>query len=289
MNEGISLQVRLDDCDVFGYVKNSAYMNYVQYALAKTLIQLGFAQDWMDDSALLWQLKTSAVEYRQAAVFGDLLHATFWLEQADVSCPAFGCEIVKSDFSGQYSVETIARTLTEWQRISKIREELVPFPQHVFSLFPRAQGKLPHQFELPVDEGKSRKYLWEKKVMQSELGPGGRILPQAIYNWLEDAVFEVFAEAGWPVKKQRIAGVFTFQKRHDTEFFNFPDTGATIQIVSHLLNVREARATWLQEVLVMPEQNLCVLNYSTEIFVDRHGHPSPPSPMMLKDIQALDL
>lgn len=285
MNQGIPLQIRPDDCDAFGHVKNSVYLDYVQYALAKTMIQLGFAQDWMDDSELLWLLKTAAVEYRQPAVFGELLHAVLWLEQSDLSYPAFGCEIVKSDFSGQHNVETVARVLTEWQRVSKSNGELMPLPQHTLSLFPRAKGGLPRQFELPSNEGKSRQYIWEHKVMQSEVGPGGRIVPQAIYNWLEDAVFDASAEAGWPAQKQREAGAFNFQQRHDTEIFNFPDAGETVQVVSRLLNIRESRATWLQEVLVLPEQNLCVLDYSTEIFVDAYGNPTTLPPMMLKDIQ----
>ena len=285
MDQGISLQVRPDDCDAFGHVKNSAYMDYVQYALAKTMIQLGFAQDWMDDSDLLWLLKTVAVEYRQAAVFGDLLHANLWLEEADLSYPAFGCEIIKSDFSGQHNVETVARVLTEWQRISKTSGELIALPKHTLSLFPRNQGELPRKFELPTDEGHSRQYIREQKIMQSELGPGGRISPQAIYTWLEDAVFEAAAEAGWPLKKQRNAGTFNFQQRHDTEIFHFPDVGETIRISSRLLNVRESRATWLQEILVMPDENLCVLDYSTEIFVDAYGHPADPPPMMLTDMQ----
>ena len=285
MNPGIQVQVRPDDCDAFGHVKNSAYMNYVHHALAKTMIQLGFAQDWMDDSDVIWLLNTASIEYRKAAVFGDLLHVVLWLEVADLSYPAFGCEIIKSDFSGQHNVETIVRMLTHWQRLSKSSRELSPLQRHTLSLFPRTAGTLPRQFELPSDEGSSRQYAWEHKIMPSELGPGGYLLPQAIYNWLEDAVFEASAEAGWPVKKQRAAGTFNFQQRHDTEIFSFPNAGDTIRISSRLLNIRESRATWLQEILLMPEQNLGILDYSTEIFVDTYGHPTNPPPMMLKDIQ----
>ena len=109
----IPLPIRPDDCDAFGHVNNSVYSSYVQYAFAKMLIQFGLGQDWVHTRDLFWQLKTFTIEYVQPAVFGDVLHATLWLEHADPLYPHFGCEITKSDFSGQHAVQPVARIQKE--------------------------------------------------------------------------------------------------------------------------------------------------------------------------------
>ncbi len=281
----ITLQIRPDDCDASGRINNGVYINYVQYAFAQTLIQLGFAQDWMDENDILWQLKTATIEYRQAAVFGDVLHASLWLDHADPNYPKFGCEIIKSDFSGQHAVQAVARTQTEWQRISRKTGKIAPLHENALAYFPQTKGALPRPFELPANGGSAKEYTWEHKVMRSEVGTGNHARSQAIYAWLEEAMFEATAEAGWTPARRRKAGCNIFQVRHDTEFFLYPEAGDSLYINSRLMNVRKNRGIWLQEVLLCPQQTLCVLDYSTDIFVDPHGHPSPPPPEMIQDLQ----
>lgn len=283
---GIRLHIRPGDCDAFGHVNNSVYLAYIQDALAQTLGAMGFAQDWRAESNVLWQMKTITIDYRQAAVFGDMLQASLWLEYADPMHPRFGCEIIKREYPEQHAIQTIARTLTEWQRISKTTGEPTLLPSSMLNAFPRTKGSMPRSYKQPGDDETVRRYTWEHKVRRSEVGSGDYVHPQAIYTWLEEAVFEATAESGWPPEKRRKFGRYVFQRHHDTSIFRYPRAGDSIQVISRLVKTQKMQGTWLQEIILPSESVLCVRDYSTGIFVNTQGQPSSPPPQMIQDIQA---
>lgn len=191
---GIHLQVRPSDCDAFGHVNNAVYVSFIQHAMADTLAHLGFSMDWHRDGDSFWELKSVAIEYRRPAAFGDALTAYIWLEQPDQTHPAFGCEIKAA--TGEGSQQSVCRSRSVWNSVSRQSEKPFLLPESFLANFPGDAGVLPRPFDLPPDSPKFRNYYWDHNVMVSELGPNGRVHPQAVYNWLQDSVFRASEQAG---------------------------------------------------------------------------------------------
>lgn len=282
----ISLQIRPSDCDAFGHVNNAIYMSYISHAFVETLRHLESAQHWHPDSEFLWELKKSSIEYRQTAVFNDELQAKMWLEQGDQIRPIFGCEISKKGPVPEDSVQSIVRAQVIWQKLRRSTKEVVALSDSLLARFPRRNGgSSPRSFRLPPDNPDIRRYFWDHRVMRSEVGPSGHVHPQVIYNWLEEGVFDASDQAGWTPERRRQKGWFIFQMRHDTEFFFFPGYGDSIRITSRLVDIRRFRGTWIQEIHLMPREELLVRDYSTGVFVDKEGRPTSPPPEMAKEVQ----
>ncbi len=280
-----TLHIRPSDCDRFGHVNNACYISYIQHAFAETLIDTKYADDWKPDSEFFWRLTRLSIEYRQAAIFGDLLEAHTWLIDPVENQPAFGCEILKKEDGSEQTEQSVIRHQALWQRICRETCETSLINQAFLRQFPQNGGNLPRAFKLPPDNPDLKRYILEHKVMRSEVEAGGFARPQAIYNWLEEGVFDASAEAGWTPEQRLASGVLIFQMRHDTEFFAFPQNGDTIRIISRLAEVKRFRGTWLQEMLLMPQQILLLRDYSTGIFVNLEGKPTSPSKGSMRNIQ----
>jgi acyl-CoA thioester hydrolase len=283
MVSAIPLQVRPSDCDAFGHVNNAVYASFIQHALADTLAHLGFSMDWHRDGHAFWELRSLTIEYRRPAVFGDALTAHIWLEQPHQTHPTFGCEIKAATPEG--SQQSVCRSRSVWNRVSRQSEERLLLPESFLARFPRDAGVLPRAFDLPADSPKYRTYYWDLNVMVSEVGPNGRVHPQAVYNWVQESVFRASEQAGWPTERRLAAGFLTFQTRHDTEFLAFPEAGDSLRIASRVIEVRRLRGTWLHHVHRLSDGELVVREYTTGVFLDLTGRPAAPPSEMMKDLQ----
>jgi acyl-CoA thioesterase FadM len=282
-HDAVTVQVRAGDCDSNGHVNNAVYVAYVEHALAGRLAALGLMADWRGDGSHAWRLDSLSVEYRQAARFGDRLDTLLWLEVADPLRPVFACELTRPDPDG--APASVVRSRSCWQRFRRSTGEAEPVPQVVLDSFPAGAGTSVRTFQLPPDCPACRTYVWEHRVMRAELNPQGAAHPEAIYHWLEDAVFEASAEAGWPVERWLGVGMLTLQTRHDTRFHTYPRRGEAIRIASRLVDVRHWRGTWQVEVRRALDGELLVRDYSTGTFLNLEGRPTTPPPEMMQEIQ----
>ncbi len=280
------LQVRPNECDRFGHVNNAVYASYLQFALAQELARLGFAQDWGRDGSHFWMPSWLAIEYRQAARFGDELDARLWLDQPDARHPVFGLEIERrGDAPGSGRPASIVRARSAWQRLARGTGEPVSLPPSLFPDLSTDAGRLPRGFQLPPDSPGPKRYYWNHTVMRAEVGPGGHAHPQAVYQWLEEAIFDACDQSGWTLERRVATGYLVFQTRHDTEFAALPQAGDPVRITSWVVDVRRLRGTWLQEIHSLPHGDFLVRDYSTGVFLDLEGRPAAPPKAMMEEIQ----
>jgi acyl-CoA thioester hydrolase len=286
MMSKIPLHIRPSDCDQFGHVNNAVYVSFLQQSFLQMLIQLGMSPDWTRESECFWAMPSLAIEYRQAAQFGDRLAADIWLVTPDHLQPVFGVEITReAESSDAHQAQALVRAQAVWQRIARNTGKPVHLSKDVLATFPLHGGSAPRPFQTPADSQEFINYFWEHQTRRTELGPHGTVHLQTIYHWLEESVFAASAQAGWPPERRIAAGFFVLQLRHDTEVFALPEADKSIRVTSRLIDVRRFRGTWRQEIHQLPQERLLVQNYSTGIFVDQSGRPSSPSPEMMNDIQ----
>jgi acyl-CoA thioester hydrolase len=281
----IPIQIRPGDCDGFAHVNNAVYFNYIQYAFAEALSQVGYAQDWLPESEFFWGLRDFRIEYRQAVSFGDRLNARVYLLENDAQSPLFGCELFRQRLDPDSPEEICIRSQAVWKRFDRKSGNAVPLPESISEQFPQGGRKLSQLFKQPEEDPRLRLYSLQHTIIRAEIGPNGHIRPQALYNWLEEAVFAASAEAGWTPERRREIGVLIFQMRHDSEFLSFPKFGETIEIVSRLAEVRSFRGTWFQEIFLVPQKKLLARDYSTGVFVNLEGRPTAPPPGTMDNIQ----
>ena len=282
----IELQIRPSDCDMFGHVNNAVYASFIQQAISKALCFVGLSEDWTRDGDFFWQLKSFTIEYRKIAVFGDDLIANTWLVQTDRNTPSFACGIKHSETTkGTNTPQTICRSLSGWNRISRQSGEAVPIPDSIFADIPQNGGSLPRSFKLPEDNRQIKKYFWNHTVMISEISQDGHVQPDTIFDWVQESIFKASEEAGWPLERRFSMDFVTFQTRHDTEYLAFPRVGDKIQVTSSAIEVGRLRGTWYNEVHRIPQDDLLVRDYSTGVFLNLSGRPTTPPAEMMKDIQ----
>lgn len=280
----LTLPIRPDDCDSFGHVNNAVYISQFQYALATRLSQFGLAEDWLDNGEYFWQPGTLEIEYRQAAVFGDVLTAALWLSEPDSLRPVFGFEIRRSNTPSE-APQPITRARAVWQRTTRQTGDVVRLSDDLLAAFPRQGGALPRSIKLAPDPPPVNTYTRHHTVQRVELGPTGRVHLQTVYRWMEESVFAATDQGGWPPEKRLAAGFLVFQMRHATDIRELPRQGETVEITSRLFDVRRFRGTWRQEIHTTSDRRLLVCNDSTGVFVDLQGRPATPPADMMHDLQ----
>lgn len=281
----VPLQVRPGDCDSFGHVNNAVYVGFMQQALASTLSGLGLAADWQPEGEHFWQARSLCADYRYATRLGEPLEAQIWLEVANPVQPVFGCEIRTTPEGSGGAQQVKVRTRSTWVRLTREGAEPTPVPAHILSALPTQAGSAPKPFAAPPDSAQVRTYVWLHHSMRSESDPFGFVHLPAIYHWLEEAIFDASAQAGWPMERWYEQGYFVLQSRHDTLLAQYPRHGETTRVTSRLIDMRRLRGTWCVEVRSHPSNDLLVRDYSTGVFLDLAGRPASLPARIGHDIQ----
>ena len=281
----VPLQVRPGDCDSFGHVNNAVYVGYVQQAIACTLAGVGLAADWQPGGDHSWQVRSLSADYRYATCFGEPLAAHLWLENADPLQPVFGCEIRSADTDLAGVEQVKVRTRSAWVRLARAGGEPTPVPADVLVALPTQAGVAPKPFTAPSDPPNVRSYGWQRHSMRSESDPFGHVHLPAIYHWLEEAIFDASAQAGWPMERWQAEGYFVLQARHDTLFVDHPRFDENTRITSRLIDIRRLRGTWCVELRRHPSNDLLVRDYSTGVFLDLAGRPASLPARIGREIQ----
>ena len=278
----IPLQIRPSDCDSLDHVNNSAYVAYVQHAVAERLAGQGFAADWSESGPCHWAMQDLASEYRLASSFGDQLLAQVWLAEADTIRPMFGCEIVR--WNGE-DRQVVVRSQSHWQRLEAGSGQPVALPEALLSALAEDAGGGPRRFKAPGDKDGLRRYRWQHRVERAEVGLAGLAHPHVVFEWIEESVLSASAEAGWPIERCLEMDFVVFQMRHDATFFSQPSLGQALEITSRLVDVRRLRGTWQNKIRDLDDGQLLVNNYSTGVFLNLAGRPTSPPPGMMEALQ----
>jgi acyl-CoA thioesterase FadM len=282
----IPLHVRPSDCDSYGHVNNAIYVSYFEQALAGFVTARGYADDWGRDGEHYWEPELLTLEFRRPAALGEPLEGHLWLVSDHPIQPIWGFEIrAGSSNPAADATTSVFRAKGVWNRKSRKTGMPQEIPAALLAALPQAPGVLPRGFTPPPASSGVRQYQWRHRVGICEVAPHGHAHPQALYQWVEQSLFEATADAGWPLERWLAAGVFTMQTRHDTTVHSLPAVGEEICIRSRLINVRRLGGTWLLEVERSADGGLIAADYSTGVHLGLDGRPASPPPGLTREIQ----
>ncbi len=75
------LRVRHYEMDAIGHVNNAVYQHYLEHAAIEHSEHVGFTVDRYKQLGGVFVLRKVEIEYLRAAVAGDLLEITTWIEK----------------------------------------------------------------------------------------------------------------------------------------------------------------------------------------------------------------
>lgn len=274
--------------DGYGHVNNAVYLSFLQSAVAGVLGQAGYSEDWRLDSLFSWCLQNISIEYRQPAFCGDVLQVSLCLESGNELEIVLLAEITKRN--SDLDNAGIVRARIRWQRFD--RQTRLPVQIQATAL-EKLSGELiptltpPRNFDLPADNPQARQFCWSHIVKIYEVGPDRHAQPEAIFHWLETAVFDSFDQAGWQLERRLSHNFLVLQSRHDAQLFLLPKNGDRIIAVSRLVEVKRLRGSWMVDLYVENsdgKQELAIRDISTGVFLNAHGKPASPPAIILEEL-----
>lgn len=253
------VRVRAYECDAYGHVNNAVYLQYLQQA---TLDAMGTT----NDGEAFWNVRRLAVEYQSPARYGDVLQIMTWVLDADERHVMRGYQVTRG--AGRVPV---LQAQIDWDYRDRATFDPRSVPE-VHHAMPTADVPVALKpFVAPHDNG-SRPFRWRHTVPFYELDSTNRVGLAVYFQWLEAAFFNATGSAGWTLEKMRAENFVALQYRHDVEFFGAALNGDEIEIVSHLIEIRHVRGTWLHEIYRAATNTLIMRDYSTGAFRDREGN-----------------
>lgn len=243
-------RARADECDLFGHVNNAVYLHYLRQATLD-------AQLWPSIEAADWAARLLRIDYRAPSHAGDeLLVAVRLLAKQAAYLRCCEYEITRAADSLM-----VASAAIEWRTL----------PDSSLRLSSLEQGFRQDPPPGHRDNG-AKPYGWEHSVGIDEPEAPGRVSLGTWFRWLETAVFDASARAGWPLERMRSEDFLSVVVRHEAEFFGTASYGDRIAVVSRLIEVRAVRGTWLHEVHHLAPSALLMRDYATGAFLDWQGN-----------------
>lgn len=120
-------------------------------------------------------------------------------------------------------------------------------------------------------------------VRSHELGPNDSARPQAILQWLEQAVFRAADRAGWPRRRMEAEDFVTFVVGHHLVLGAPAREDDELAVTSRLIELRRVSGTWHHEVR-RADGSLVAADRARGAFLDLEGRIRTAPPGLLEDL-----
>jgi acyl-CoA thioester hydrolase len=268
-------KIRHYECDALGHVNNAVYLQYLEQTAIEASAAAGFGLEWYAARGTVWVIRKMNIEYLQPAFGGEELEVTTWvsgfhrvraLREYEVrrvsstrsgvlSGPDLpGADVLNEQGDAGATLrgrpDLIVRAQADWVYIDRETGRPTRIPEEALALFaPDGQSALPsHPPDPPMEGRVARVFRSRRRVQRYELDPMVHVNNAVYLNWLEQAVFDACAEAGWTWQRFLDSGVVIVQRRHEIEYFRPALRDDEIEIVSQVAGARRVTGTWQQDV-----------------------------------------
>jgi acyl-CoA thioester hydrolase len=114
---------------------------------------------------------------------------------------------------------------------------------------------------------------WRLKVRHYEADAYGHVNHAAYVHYLETARIEALESVGLSLGTMRQQGILAVAAELSVKYHSPASPGETLEITTHVCEVRGARTRWLQEIREVTSQRLIVTAQVTGAFLTEIGRP----------------
>ncbi len=277
------LRVRTYELDGLGHVNNASYARYLEEAATRASGDAGYDYRWYETHGTVWVVRKLYLRYHAPALYGDELEITTWV--AD-----FGRVQSHRDYEIRRvrDGELAVRARANWVYVDRATQRPLRIPEEMRAAFDSANEtpdlgtRVPHAERF---EGGHR-YRHQRRVQRYELDSLGHVNHAMYLNWIEQAVFEACACAGYTPARMREEGFFIVNGAHEIEYFHSAVDGDPVEIISQPVELGGVRGAWEQEVRHAETGDLLARDYNVGVFMNLEGRPIRPDARFIERVLA---
>ncbi len=236
-----TLDVRHDECDVYGHLNNAVYLRYMQEAAFRGSADAGLDEAAFEAMGRFWLIRGHEIEYLHPVRGGDTLEITTWNQGVRRTLARRAYEM-RLNGNGALA----ARAHTDWVFLDRNTLRPVSIPPAVVSAYltkeeaaqPLPKPSFPDPPEPPL--GVLR---FQKAVEWRDLD-AMRHLNNAVYpSYAEGVAMQVGSHFGWSLEQWLDEGLAFVARRHRIKYLQPATYTDTLEIATWLYNVRRTSAT----------------------------------------------
>lgn len=258
-------RVRSYELDALRHVNNAVYQNYFEEAAARASAEAGFPYDWYFRQKRAWVIRQMQIRYITPLRYGDEVELRTWVSDVRRIYSHREYDLRRAD-----SGEPVARGRAKWVYVNleTMRPERIP-PEAEEAFEPTGELEDLHIRLRGAEEfPESYRYETARRVQRYELDPAGHVNNAVYLRWFEQAMWDAFEHAGWPLERIMDSGLGMVQVGHEVDYLRQALNGMKLRIVSQPVALSRTRGAWLHEVVEAGSGEVLTRDYSVGAFLD---------------------
>ncbi len=258
-------RVRSYELDALRHVNNAVYQNYFEEAATQASAEAGFPYDWYFQHKRAWVIRRMLIRYIAPLRYGDEVELRTWVSDVHRIYSHREYDLRRADTG-----EPVARGRAKWVYVNleTMRPERIP-PEMGEAFEPTGELEDLHVHLRGAEEfPESYRYQTERSVQRYELDPVGHVNNAVYLRWFEQAMWEAFERAGWPLERIMSSGLGMVQVGHDVDYLRQALEGMRLRIVSQPVALSHTRGVWQHEIVEASTGEVLTRDYSVGAFLD---------------------
>ncbi len=233
--------VRHYECDAYGHMNNSVYLQYMQEAAIGAGQAAGFDLEYHTTSNRLWIPRRTVIEYFQPLFPGDHVAVRTWNQSFR---RVIGRRVY--EFRKEGEDELIATGITDWVFVDGTTFMPTKIPPEVAKAY---NPEYPDIEPLPKDPFPKppppppKVYRYRREVEFRDIDPMKHLNNAAYLTYAEETAMHLSEAFGWPLSKQLEDGIAFVARKNQIEYLQPALPGDEIEISTWLYDLKSTSGT----------------------------------------------
>jgi len=237
----LNLDVRHDECDVYGHLNNAVYLRYMQEAAFQASAAAGLDGEAFDAMGHFWLIRGHEIEYLAPVRGGESIEIKTWNlgYRRTLMRRAYEMRNLSSGV-------IVAKAHTDWVFLDLQSQRPVSIPPEVVAAYltPEEASQPLQKPQFPTPSAPPEEILrFQKRVEWRDLD-AMQHLNNAVYpSYAEDVAMQLADHFGWSFQQWLDDGLAFVARRHHIQYLQPATFADTLEIATWLYNVRRTSAT----------------------------------------------
>lgn len=225
-----TFRVRHYECDAYGYVKYTNYLNYMQEAAFDASAAAGYDLARYEMMGRHWLVRETDIEYLHPLRYGNSVQVKTWV--ADFRrVRSWRAYELRLDGSG----ELVARASTDWVFLDSVTERPVTIPSEMMhAFFPEGvpEQAPPRSRFPPAPTPPPDVFRLRRRVEWGNIDTAQHVNNAVYLAYLEECSVQAAAAHGWSQARMQREGFAVVARRHQIEYRQPGVLGDELELVT---------------------------------------------------------